>query len=268
MSINIYNYTDYKKVVDLNIKADKPSRGALTRLARSCACQPSYLSQVLKAHVHLTPEQAYMVGEHFGWGQDDRQYFLDLLLWQKSSEGAYKKHLKQRIDKVRKKKNEVGERLERPKTEFNEQTFQYYSHWSVAAIHILTSIDRLGDSLAMSQHLNLPHELVLEKLEILKQMGLVRRSGKLWLDNLKDVHLPRNSALIQWHLNNWRQRALEHAQKSNDHGIHFSGLYTLEKEKAVELKEFVMKAMQDFNKKASDTEAEVGLCLNVDLFEL
>jgi hypothetical protein len=86
--LSIFAFGHYKDFLRAHCDA---SRGALTKLAEAAGCQRSYLSKVLTADPHLTPDQGFLISRFLEFKSDEAEYFM-LLLHDQDQRG-YQTHL-------------------------------------------------------------------------------------------------------------------------------------------------------------------------------
>ena len=266
MTDKIWKFKDYKPFLNSLIEASSQRRGAISRLARSIGCQPSYLSQVLHSHVHLTPDQAYLTTTFFSLGEDECEYFLALVDFARAASPEFKKKLTNKMNDLRSRNQEIGQKLKRKSLENFQDQNLYYSSWIWGALHVLVAVPEYQTIDAISKRLNLSSEVLLPILQKLESFGFIKNENGKWTYVGGEVHLPRQSPLISLHHNNWRQRAILDSQKNSDEGIHFSGAYVLAKKDVEKIKELVQGLITAANAVAGPSESEELVCLNCDFF--
>ena len=77
--MSFFDNTNYRDVIRLKIKENDSVRGYQSRLAESAGCHSSYLSQVLKGQVNLTPDQGMAFCEFWNFDELHSDFFLSLL---------------------------------------------------------------------------------------------------------------------------------------------------------------------------------------------
>ncbi|MBK7890548.1 MAG: helix-turn-helix domain-containing protein [Bdellovibrionales bacterium] len=92
LSMDIYKYRSYRKLIQQWINSSEKN-GARTQLARAASCSPSWITRVLNGTVHFTPDQAFASARFFGFGEDETEYFLQLVELERSGTSALKAHI-------------------------------------------------------------------------------------------------------------------------------------------------------------------------------
>lgn len=265
---NVFKFTDYKRLLRDHAKADRVKRGYLRELAEAAGCQRSYFSSVLHSKNHLTPDHACALAQFWKLSDDETDYFLTLVDWQRAGGPLLKERLHRRLQKLKQSLEDFSKRLERPAIELRtESEVTYYSSWIYSAIHILTSIPRFRIPTEIANHLNIPEKQVRDSLEILEQMGLVKPEGpNRWRHSSSSRHVKRGSALDSLHHNNWRQRAVLASQMAPESGVHFTSVTAMTEDAFAELRSLYLQLVDDCNLVAGPSDCEQLVCFSADLF--
>lgn len=266
--MNIYRSNDYKDLIKTLIRNDSSGRGVITKLADAAQCQRSYLSQVLNSHVHLTPDQALGICGFFKLNDDETSYLLTLVDWARAGSPALKKRLKNVLEKLRKKNEDLETQIAIPIIRTDPSEVAYYSSWLWPAIHIAVSIPELQTKESLSRRLNVPESLVASALDGLAQMGLVKNIGLKWSYAQGERHLSKYSALISLNHSNWRQRAVLSSQTQFENSYHYTGVSTMSESDFIVIKELLLKMTQNIRKIISASKEEKLICLNLDFFNI
>ncbi|NUM56980.1 MAG: DUF4423 domain-containing protein [Bdellovibrionaceae bacterium] len=269
-SVNIFDFVDYKRFLASLIGVNGRRRGLYKELAMAANCQPSYLSQVMRkgSKIQLTPDQTLGIAQMLLLSPKERDYFLYLVDYERASSKELKGLLSEKIKSMQKSSLDIGNILDRPKSENQESLVKFYSSWLFSYIHILTSIPEFQSTESISQKINLPGEATLNILSELENMGLVKREKGLWLHSGRHLHVDAESTLVGNHHNNWRQQAMLDTQLKNSiESVHFSGVYSVSKSDFSKIKTLVLESLKNLNALAisSGTEEVVVFCC--DLFK-
>jgi uncharacterized protein (TIGR02147 family) len=268
MDISVVNYKDYKKFLREYISGTKPQRGIISRLAQAANCQPSYLSQVLNSHVHLTPDQALAMGEFLNLSSLELDFFLLLVDHARSGSSKLKKRLESKIEEIKSKNEDLSQRLSRPKVELTENQAVYYSSWLWAALHVLVDIPQFQSTTAIAKKMRIEESAALSCLERLEQMGFIKREQGHWKHSGVEIHLPKESPLISMHHNNWRQLGVLKSQQHIESDLHFTGVYAIGAADFEKIKELILKNLMQVTKMAGTSPSEKLVCINHDFFEV
>lgn len=265
MQVSVWSFSDYKLFLVSLI--EHGTRGIVSRLAEAAGCQRSYLSNVLRSHIHLMPDQAYGICKFLDLNSSETSYFLMLLEKERCGTAAYKRYLEAKIQRLQAARENLAERLDRPSLRKESDQLIYYSAWHYSAIHILVSIPRFQSVPAISRALGLDSAAVESCLVELEGMGLVRRTGARWRFLSGDIHVPKDSPLVSLHHNNWRQKAVLRSQGRKD-GLHFTMVQSVSLKVAGDIKEKVLKIIDEVSELAGPSESEELIYFGVDQFRI
>ena len=185
---------------------------------------------------------------------------------------AGSKNLKERITrKLKSLKSEhenLASRLKRPALQTDAENSVYYSAWAWSAIHILVSIPEFQEPRKIASKLKLDEKYVVRVLTQLQRIGLVKQSGKRWLYHSGSLHIPRHSPFVVTHHNNWRQKAMLHAQMEPDNGIHYTNVTSVSASAMENLKLLVLKFIDESTQIAGPSEPEELVAITIDFFNV
>ena len=264
---SLFQFTSYKKLMKAFLVGDE-NRGQLTRAAEALNCQRSYLSRVISEELQLTPDHAFGLANFWKLSNEERDYFLLLVDFERGATPDYRAHVKSRIDEARKKYQSVQERAQRSGHTVEKVDAQYFSSWIWSALHFLTSIPQYQTIDALSDRLGLSEKALAFHLQELKSRGLVSESKGRWTYQSGDFHVPKDSPLVVFHHQNWRQRACTDAQNFAAGSVHYTGVHTVSVEDAEKIKEMILNFIADLNRVASPSSPEDGVVVTCDFFKI
>ncbi|MGK5082274.1 TIGR02147 family protein [Bdellovibrionota bacterium FG-1] len=264
--ISPYSFTDYKEYIHAQIQAHSAERGYRSRLAEAAGCQMSYLSQLLHGTVQLTPDHALGLCSFWGLGENERDYFLELVHLARAGTRALKGLIAQRLEQMKKRAENLADRFNQPRVAEGVREVQYYSNWCYSAIHILTTIPAFQTVRAMAQRLFLPESFVEESLIRLEAMGLVRFHSGRWLATQAQIHLPKESLLNVMNHSNWRQRAALSAQLHQPGSLHYTAVHSMSREDYERIKDDLLRLIDQSRKVVTDSKEEELVNFNCDWF--
>lgn len=265
--MNFYRFEAYKALLKEKLKTFQGHRGVLVKLAVAAGCQRSYLSQVLNGHIHLTPDHALGVSEFFGFDEEQTEYFLTLVDYERAGSRKLKQRLKQRLEGIRKRNANLENRISANIVQTNESGYIYYSSWIWAAVHIAVSIPELQTVEAIAKHLQVPRDLVEQTLAGLLEMGLIKKTAAGWAYGGGEQHLSRKSALIALHHSNWRARAVLAAQTHLEQNYHYTGISSVSRYDLQLIREMLLETTEKIRKIIVLSKEEELICLNMDCFK-
>ncbi len=267
--INLFEYTDYKAYLRALIK-NSDIKGFNSRLAESAGCQKSYFSNSLHGKSHLLPDHIYGISEFLKLLDDEQEYLALILDYQRANLTHYKKSLLKKIQTRQAAWKDLKNRVQqKPLKSDDESVYQsYYSNYLFAALHVAVSIPVLQDLKNLSHHFGMPERLILEKLVILEQMGLVEKKNSKWLWKSGSLHLPKISPWIQNHHSNWRMQALADLPYDKSESLHYSLIQSISASDADKLRFQIIRWIEDFQKISGPSKPEELICFNLDFFNM
>ena len=178
LTIRVFDYLNYRDFLrDAYVELKEKQRGFSYRwFARRCGMSsPNFLKLVIDDRRNLGPESAGRFAQALDLGQQETDFFLELVAFNQAT-SAHEKNLHyDRIGKYR--KHRAVKRLER-------KAFDYLSHWYYPAIRELVSCDGFVDDPAVIARQLRPQLTEAEArraLNDLVRLGVLRRdeSGRL-----------------------------------------------------------------------------------------
>lgn len=265
--MNPISYNDYKTFIRDMIQKNLDTRGYQGKLAQAARCQKSYFSQVVNGHTDLHLDQAIGLCEFWHLGDDETEYFLELISLARSQHPSLVKRIKNRLRNYREKYEKKTKRSGASEVVVSEP-WLYYSQWHWVAIHILTGIPRFQKIDAIAKCLEIPENLVKETLEILKQQNLVDLQNGKWTIKPVHRHLPSGSPLNPMNHANWRQRAVLDSQFPRPNSLHYTSVQSHGAIDRDKLKQIFLDAIGQSRDIISHSPDEEMTCLCLDFFSL
>jgi uncharacterized protein (TIGR02147 family) len=263
---SVLGVSDYKDFIQAMIQEQVVERGYLAQLAKAAGCQRSFFSQVLHSHVHLTPDHAMGLALFWDLPEVEREYFLELLHYARSGSEQYRKVSIQKLKRLKEDAENLSRRLKRESTMTQEAQIAFYSHWYVSAVHLLLTISNFRTAEAISKRLNIKLEEASRSLLTLEQIGLARRERGMWLPTDGNLHLPRNSPMAFSHHSNWRGRAVADVIAQTPESMHYTSLYSLNRDDFEKIKSLVLALVESSRSTAVASSSEDLACFNLDWF--
>lgn len=264
---NIYQYSDYK--LWLSDRLQEEGHGAITRFAKAMDCQRSYFSQVLTSYAHLTPDQAFKLGQVVLSNDLERKYFSYMVDHSRARDREYRNYLKNEMDQIAKESGRLEKSVGRDQQLVESSAKFYYSAWYWSALHIITSLDQQLSAQQISQKLNLEYDLVINCLLQLIQYGLVEKKGAFYKYKSGGHHLPVESPLLPNFHSMWRTKAiLQFAERKEDLGLHFTVVQSISKSDFRVFKEELRDLIERFSKMAEPSKPEVVVNFNLDFCKI
>jgi uncharacterized protein (TIGR02147 family) len=264
---SIFNYLAYKEFIK-ELIATAATRGFQGKIAKAAQCQPAYLSRILNSEAHLTLEQALGIADFLSLNEIESDYLLGLVSYARAGTPRLQAKLKKHLQKIKNDQENLNRRYQTTELGDGVKEGVYYSSWHWAAVHIATGIPGLQTSKSLAERLALPERTVLQSLETLKNMNLVRQQDGRWIYNSGQLHLSRESMMTAMNHSHWRYRALQDCQDPHSEGLHYSVVYSHSHKAFEPIKDLLLRAVDESRKLIQASEDEDLSVMCIDHFRL
>lgn len=264
---NLFEFKDYKDYIRVRIQSSDRPRGMIASFAQAAGCHRTYFSQVLNSHVHLTPDQACGLANHWSFPRLEADYFCLLVDYQRAATPRLRAKINDQLHALGRRRDNLGHRFKKGAIGPGEIEMLYYSTWYVSAIHVLTSIPEFQYVQKISERLGLPLRQVTSALEKLEAHGFVRRNDERWIITTRDLHLPSHAPFNAINHANWRQRAAHAVQALEPSGVHYTSVASMSRRDFEKLKTLVLAFIDESRRMVAASEEEELICLTCDLFQ-
>lgn len=267
--ISIYNYNDVKSFILARFEAlPKRGRGQALKLSYHLSVHTTLVSQILKGLKPLTLEQASLTAEFLELTEPETDYFLLLAQLDRAGNESLRKNLKRQLNALKAEAKELVNRLKSETKLAEVERGVFYSDWSYSAVRQLTAIVGLNDADKISEALGLSRKRTKEIIDFLLKTGLcVEENNKLKIGP-KSTHLESSSPWVRVHHINWRQKAIEKMNISEESQLHYTAPMTLSAKDAIQLREMIVKFLEATDKVIEPSPSEELHCLNIDWFKI
>jgi uncharacterized protein (TIGR02147 family) len=266
---DLFDYEDYRKYLGDYLKnLPNEGYGQLAKIARAISLNPSTLTLVLQGQKDFTPEQANDLCEHLEMTELETEYLMSLVALARAGKSNLRSRLNKQLAKLRKHSKELKNRIP-PKAELTEEAKAlFYSQWYYSGTRLLTSIPEFDTPEKIAERLGLPRATVKRVLEFLVSTGLCVHDRGHYRMGPQSTHLEANSPLIARHHQNWRLKAIEHADKVTNEELLFTSPVSISKSSIPEVRKVLISAIEDCFKIIDPAPCEEMACLNIDWFKL
>ena len=269
MKKTIYEYDNYKIFLNTFIEQMPSSgRGMRKKLAEALGCQGPFITQVLSGDLDFSMEHAIGIAQFFGLDQNEAEYLILLISYHRAGTNDLKKFLRQSIDQVREKRNQIKNRMNMKETMNKESEVVYYSSWHYQAIHMALTIPELNSREAISQRLQLPLKKVDEILHFLVENNLIKKKMNKYETTDLWLHLDKSSPMISKHHTNLRMKSIQSLDNTHKHDLHYSAVFSCANKDLPKLQEMLLKTLSEFNELVRPSKEEELACFNLDLFKM
>jgi uncharacterized protein (TIGR02147 family) len=265
--INVFDFADYKNLLNQLLKSEGARWGAVGQIATAIGCQRSYLSKVLHGKAELTMDQAHALARYLAFSPVATEYFLALVEKSRAASPAFRAHIDKRLAALKREHENLSEKMDRPRAPEDFRHAVYYSVWYYSAIHILTSVPGYQTPAAIAARLQLPLALVQDALKQLAEMELVKKEGRDW-NFAAEIHVGAQSALVALHHGNWRQRAVIDAAQPQGAGIHFTTVQAISRADFEKIRQNLLQFILTTTRTAGPSPSEEVYSFSCDLFRI
>lgn len=266
--LNIFHYSSYPEWLKAVGEQSRGRRGQHKAMAEAAGCQPSFLSQVFRGKTHLTPDQAAGLAEFWTFNEEETEYFLSLVHYERSGSKKYRRILKTKIDALRQANAQIGKRIQHRGNVKAEMQARYYSDWTWALIHIMTSVGRFQDPKQIAAALNIDVAHVLAVLKDLRTMDLVQQDGSRWTIGSNQLHLERGSPFHANNQRNFRHYMLGTLSHDRPDALHYCAAYGLSSKAYLRIRELILELIAEANEEVLASKEEQVACITLDLVSL
>lgn len=264
-----FSESDYRSVIR-NWVAGRPhkGRGEMKVIAELLRIPSSVWSQTLSGQREMNEDQAFLVSDHFGFTELEREYFICLVQIERAGHHEYQSHLKKRLLSLREKSKNLATRLEHEKVLTEKDQAEFYSAWVYSAVRLFCGIGfgkKLDD---ICREFSLERERAVRIINFLLSSGLIIIENSFYKMGPARTHVGKNSPFVSKHHTNWRIRAIERAQNLKDNELMFTGPMSLSQKDFDYLREKMVVLIQEVSEKVKDSEAEVLGCFNLDFIRM
>lgn len=266
--MSIYDFSVYEDYLKDVLKQHESERGYMSKLAQAIGTHPSYVTRVLRGEAQLTPDQACSLSEFWGHNSAESEYFLWLVIKDRSGTPLLKKKAEIKLRLLKNENDQLGRYLS-AETFASSDINEYYLSWHYPAIHILLTLNKMPTEEEMSQRLGLPLTTVRQVLLHLEKMQIISlgKNGKPIVLK-KNIHLPQQSWMASIQHKNWRVMAAERIGRLGQEDMRYSGMHSLSKKDFAKLKRKVREFLLDVDSTVRPSAEETVCFLGIDLFEL
>ncbi|MCX6116905.1 MAG: DUF4423 domain-containing protein [Proteobacteria bacterium] len=265
----IYSETSYRAVIRKFVDSQTRSHGLLGQLADASGCQRTYFSRVLSGRAQLSMDQGFEVAKFMELTQDETDYFLLLIEYERAGRKLYRQHLKVKIESVQKKMSSIGGRLKSAVTLDGAGKELYYSSWIWSAVHMAAGLDGNCTLEEIAQKAQLPLQLTLEILEQLKNWQCCIYENGYWRISNGNIHMDHHSpALFPYH-QSWRNKGMQYQLLKRDADLFYTSVQTLSKSDAIKVRDKLLEVIQQVRNIAVESpKNEEVVVFAADLFKL
>lgn len=265
--MNIFEILDYRQIFSQLI-ARTERKGTKSRLAKALLCQSAYISRILAGRADLSTDQLVRAAAFFGLTEIEREYWLNVLLENRSADRAAKTLFRNRALELRQSIESLSNRLRTGDALTQEQQVRYYRSWLPSTIHMAVRNQKMQRPAVLAEALGVPLASVTKALGELTEMGLVNEDGGRFWSTDKGVHLDSESPWISRHHANWRHKTAERMSRDQLEGLHYSSAISCSASDLPRIKDVLIEALQKVRKIVSKSGDETVAHYAIDFYGL
>lgn len=203
--MNIYATTDYRKIIVTTMDERKFLDKSFTfqSMATFIRVQKPYLSKVLNKKADFSSDQMYMACEYLEFNEEETQYLMLLLEYDRTTYLVRKKKILSEIQKIqdskRDSKNVIAKEIQNLSlVDLDNSTLaDYYLDPIVQIIHIFLLIPRyVKNPKLIADHLSISEDNLQDVLKKLVELRIIEINENKIKVVVKTMHLPRESKLV------------------------------------------------------------------------
>ena len=267
MNNTIYDYDNYKNYInDRIINSPSKGRGIKLKISEYLSCQTAFISQVLNGQTNFSLEQGVRLNKFFDHTKEESRFFILLIQLGRAGSAELSEFYKDELKEISDKRSDLKNRMNIKKILKKVDQQVYYSNWLYSCIHMMIAIPEFQSPIAISRHLNLSRDKVIEVINFLEETGLIDKKGLHYEIGVTKIFIERDSAQIQWHHLNWRMQALKSINLNDNADLHYSVVVSMAKEDVPKVKEILIKAIEQCRLLIHDSKEEKIQSICLDFF--
>jgi len=264
----VFDFKDYRAFLQEALPVEGPNRGARNRLAEALNCQKGFVSQVLGGRSHFSLEHGMRICRFLKLDPQEEEFFVLLLHHGRAGSKELESFYERKLADILERRKEIKERI-RSNSELSEaEQMTYYSSWHYTAVHMCLFLKRARTRTAIAEFLGVSPQIVARVLEFLLSVGIARQEGDEFISGPTRFHVSKDSPFVSRHHTNWRMRAIHSLDEPGKQDLHYSLIMSVSDEAAGQIREILLKGIQDVEPVLQAAEDKTVYALNIDLFAL
>lgn len=265
--LNLYEYNSYRKYLKDRLESLGPKSGLKRRAAEALGVHTTFISQVVLEKAELSLDQAERMNDFLGHVEEEGEFFLDLVIYERAGEPALKKRYGERLKRRQTERTQIKRRLENVRELRAEDQATFYSSHLYGLLHVLASIPRYRQRKALAAATGFPPEVTEDAIDFLLRIGVLKAVKDQILPGEQHVHLGRDSRHIRQHHTNWRLATVQHLGFADPTDLHYSLTFTCSEQTAVKIRESLLEHLKSLAKTIESSKEEHAFVYCFDLFK-
>lgn len=264
----IFHFKDYRVFLKNYLKELPKSHGILKAWAEHLNVHSTLVSQVMIGKRDFTEEQALELSDFIGLGPLERDYFLELLKFERAGTQKLKKYHQDKLNELSAKALNLSQRIDSDRKLTERESSIFYSSWLYSAIRLSCSIGQGLTIDEITEKLKVPRSQVLSAIEFLRESGFIVQNGARFEIGTQYTHTGKESPYLGRHHSNWRIKSLQKIDHMTDQELMYTAPFSISEKDFPILREQMVSVIQDFLKTVKASEGEIVACFNLDLFKV
>lgn len=278
---DFWSVSHYLDLVRLALGGELGGRrsGVIREASDALKIHSTYLSQILNEKAHLSQEQALRFAQWAGWNAIQSEFFLLLVLRDRSGTQELFAFYQQKLEAIRIQQRQVSARIQddttKTRTLSDAVKAEYYASWRHQAVHFMTQIPTASTASAIANALSLSERQVIESLTRLEEWGLVQRVPAKrdqewkWECRVPFLHIGRDSPAYARSMASFRIKAADDfAQNRDPKGMFYTSVCVMDQATAVRVQEEILKVLSESRRWIEAAPSEQLQVLNIDFYRL
>ena len=266
MKKTLFDFDHYADFLAERLPNSGEMRGSRSRLADHLGCQTGFVSQVILKRNHFSLEHALATSRYLELNSDEQDYFILLVLQAKAGTPELSHYFESRLKITLDKRRQISERIQ-VKTQMDSEGREiYYSSWTYSAAHMLLFLEPYQSTLKLARKLGISVSHAQSIVDFLVQRKMAAIRGEQVVALPARLHIPQDSPSIQRHHTNWRLRAVQSLAGPSEDDLHYSGVFSLSRSAAREIREILLGSIQSSEPIIRDAKDETVFAMNIDWF--
>ncbi len=266
MKSSLYEFNDYKTY--LNKAVTEFGKGSRSKLAVAANCQPGYITHVLTAKAHFSPEQAEKVSQYLGHTEDQSHYFMTLVSYGRAGSETLRRYYRKQLDQMRDNQKILKNRMHYPKILSSEDQAQFYSSWHYGAFHVAVLLPGCNTEKGLSDYFDVPLSRVNEMVAFLVRVAVIARDGAKLKIGPSQIFIGSDSPFVAKLHTNWRLEAIKSLDRYSEKDLHYSSAFTASHKDVAQIREMMVKCIEDIRAVIKPSKDEDCFVYGLDLFKL
>ena len=195
----IFNYLDYREIIRKTLKRYKKTdkKFTLIRLAQAINVQNPYVSKVLNGTANFNSDQLFLICKFLSFSSEQTKYMFLLLEHEKSILNERKKEIMKEINVLQNKYQDTVKHIKAKNILIDNQAMsEYYLDPLIQIVHICLTLDKYRkNTKLLADKLNLSKEHLLQILNKLEKVNIIRNINNEYKILIDSIHLPKSSHL-------------------------------------------------------------------------